>query len=137
MPKSGPIIIVEDDVDDQELFKEIFEEIGIQNIIRFFASSIHALEYLFTTIEKPLLIISDINLPGMTGLEMRRKINDDHKLKKKGIPFIFLSTSNSTSHIAEAYEVSAQGFFIKPPSMTELKEMLLTIFTYWKICRVP
>jgi len=63
MPKSGPIIIIEDDKDDQELLNEIFIELKIPNIVRFFNSCVQAFDYLITTLERPFLIISDINLP--------------------------------------------------------------------------
>ena len=66
MPKTGPIIIVEDDYDDQELLKEVFTELKVPNILRFFSSCIEAFNYLLTTIERPFLIISDINVPPMT-----------------------------------------------------------------------
>ena len=60
MFKNGPIIIIEDDADDQELLKEVFRELQVSNILKFFDSCAHALNYLVATMEKPFLIISDI-----------------------------------------------------------------------------
>ena len=74
MFKNGHIIVIEDDNDDQELLSEVFSELGVTNIVKFFSSCVHALDHLLTSMEKPFLIISDINLPAMTGLELCRKI---------------------------------------------------------------
>ena len=137
MPKSGPILIIEDDHDDQEVLREIFEEIKIPNIPRFFNSSIEALNYLLTTIEKPFLIISDINLPSMTGLEFKESINQNGYLRKKSIPFVFLSTTSEKTVIAKAYELFAQGYFIKPVTLIEIKQMVVKIIDYLKICGRP
>jgi len=137
MPKSGPIIIIEDDKDDQELLNEIFLELKVPNIVKFFSSCIQAFDYLITTIERPFLIISDINLPAMTGLELCRRIYEHESLKKKTIPFIFLTTTNDQMVIAKAYEMFIQGFFVKPSSLNELKDTIRMIVEYWKFSRHP
>ena len=137
MPKSGPIIIVEDDYDDQEVLKEVFGELKVPNILHFFNSCIDALNYLVTTIEKPFLIISDVNVPAMNGLELKEKINQNEILRRKNIPFIFLSTTSAASTIAKAYDLLAQGYFIKPVKLADIKEMMLKIIDYWKISSRP
>jgi len=137
MPKSGPIIIIEDDKDDQELLNEIFLELKVPNIVRFFSSCVQAFDYLITTIERPFLIISDINLPAMTGLELCRRIYEYEPLKKKTIPFIFLTTTNDQLVITKAYEMFIQGFFVKPSSINELKDTIRMIVEYWKFSRYP
>jgi CheY-like chemotaxis protein len=137
MPTSGPIIIVEDDLDDQDLLREAFEDLGIPNVLRFFDNCIKTLDYLLTTIERPFLIISDINLPAMTGLELKEKINNTDTLRRKGIPFIFLSTALDNALIAKAYNVLVQGYFVKPLKIDDLKTMLKMIVDYWKVCKQP
>lgn len=137
MPKNGPIIIIEDDFDDQELLKEIFSELRIPNIVQFFNSCLSAFDYLLTSMEKPFLILSDINLPAMTGLELCRKIMEHDFLKLRSIPFVFLTTSSDHRVVSEAYNMHAQGFFVKPSSIGELKEMIRMIIDYWKVCKHP
>lgn len=137
MPKSGPIIIVEDDADDQELMKEIFEELNVKNILRFFNSCKAALDYLLTTLERPFLIISDINVPMMSGLDFLGSINQNEYLKNKNIPFVFLTTSSDDTIIHQAYQMSAQGFFVKPTSIQNLKEMMEKILDYWFVSSRP
>jgi CheY-like chemotaxis protein len=137
MPKSGPIIIVEDDRDDQEVLKEVFEELQIPNMLHFFSSCIDALQYLHTTAERPFLIISDINVPAMSGIELKEKINQNDFLRRKNIPFIFLSTNSETTTIAKAYDLLAQGYFVKPVTLADIKEMVVKIVDYWRISSRP
>jgi CheY-like chemotaxis protein len=137
MLQNGPIIVVEDDLDDQEIFRDIFSELKVKNLIRFFNSCRKALDYLLTTIEKPFLILSDINLPAMTGLQMREEIMENDELKKKFIPFIFFSTNIDQKIISLGYELCVQGYFVKPTTLNDLKEVLKTILDYWKACCWP
>ena len=137
MPKSGPILIVEDDHDDQELLKEVFNDLIISNTIRFFSTCLSLLDYLKTTIERPFLIICDINVPQMDGLELRKEINENEFLRKKSIPFIFLTTTSNRTVIEQAYEMMVQGYFVKPNSIQEIKETIKMIIDYWKVCRHP
>ena len=137
MPTSGPIIIIEDDNDDQELMQEVMDELKVPNVLKFFDTCVKGLDYLITTIEKPFLIISDINLPLMTGIEFKLAINNHPELKKKSIPFIFLSTNPNQQMVYEAYQLLIQGYFIKPVNMKDFKEMIRMIIDYWKVCRHP
>jgi CheY-like chemotaxis protein len=137
MAKIGPIILIEDDPDDQELMEEVFKSLGVENQLKFFYSSMDAYSYLRTTEEKPFLILSDINLPQMSGLELKIKLNENEKIRRKSIPFIFLTTTSSHTAILQAYENLAQGFFTKPQDMESLKNMIEMIITYWKVCNHP
>jgi len=138
MPKSGPIVIVEDDKDDQELFQDIFKEIGIQNELLFFVRCSEAYHYLKTMPEQPFIIISDVNLPEQNGMEFKRNIDEDPELRQKSIPFVFLSTSVEKKLVDTAYkEMTVQGFFQKKPNYGELKSVLRMIVEYWKECRHP
>jgi CheY-like chemotaxis protein len=137
MHKNGPIIIIEDDIDDQDILKEVFRELSLPNITRFFDSCVNALDYLMTTLEKPLLILSDINLPLMTGMELKREINKNDILRKRTIPFVFLSTASDSSIVNSAFEEQAQGFFVKPPTIDSLKDIIITIINYWKSSSLP
>jgi CheY-like chemotaxis protein len=137
MNKKGPIIIIEDDKDDQELLAEVFEELGYDNEVRFFDSGEVVLQYLNTTIEKPFIILSDINLPQLTGLELRDKILENEALRLKCIPYLFFTTAASQQAIVDAYSRSAQGFFVKPASYDQILSMIRKIIEYWTECRSP
>jgi len=89
MLRKGPIVIIEDDPDDQEILKEVFDEPQVMNQLKFCKNCPDSLTFLKTTQEQPFLIISDVNLPVTSGIEMRKKINENEHLKKKSIPFVF------------------------------------------------
>src|SRR5688500_18498841 len=63
--KSGPLIIIEDDLDDQEIIKEILKSLDISNTLLFFSDGTEALTYMQTMTEQPFLILCDVNLPKM------------------------------------------------------------------------
>lgn len=131
MRKNESIIVVEDDADDQELFKQIFEELAVPNITRFFSTCVHALDFLAATLEKPFLIISDINLPAMNGLEFCRRLSQLDKFRSAKVPFVFLTTTQDTQLVKQAYSMFIQGFFVKPSSIGEMRETISTIISYW------
>jgi CheY-like chemotaxis protein len=137
MALSGPIIVLEDDLDDQEVLKEVIQELKIINEIKFFTSSVEVLNYLLVTTDKPLIIISDVNIPIVTGTELKKKINENEYLRKKSIPFIFLSTNSHPRAIDEAYDLMVQGYFVKPGAITEIKNLVSMIINYWKVCKHP
>ena len=137
MNKSGPIVIIEDDTDDQDVLAEIFKELNYSNKLIFFSDSALALEYLTDTEIEPFLVLSDINMPKLNGMELREKIHNNEDLRMKSIPYLFFSTRAEQQHVIDAYSRSIQGFFIKPNSYDRLKEIMVKIVEYWKECESP
>lgn len=137
MAINGPIIIVDDDDDDHYILKRVCEKLGITSPVKFFSDGKKVLEYLRTTDDKPFLILCDVNMPVMNGIELRMRMDEDPELKKRGIPFIFFSTSAMASIVKDAFQMSVQGFFIKGQSLEELENTLKTIFTYWSKSEHP
>jgi len=118
----GPIIVIEDDQDDRDILKEIFEKIDYPNIVRYFNDGESALEYLNRTDVIPFLILSDINMPLLDGFALRDKVKMDAKLQVKCIPYLFFTTASDQKIIIDAYSKSVQGFFIKPNSLAKLEK---------------
>jgi DNA-binding NtrC family response regulator len=137
MNKNGPIIIIEDDRDDKEILMEVFKKLDYSNEIIFFLQSEKALAYLNESETVPFLILSDINMPRLNGLELKKKIHTDAALQVKCIPYLFFTTSASKDSVVEAYSMSAQGFFIKETSMAELEKTIFIMVEYWKRCHSP
>jgi CheY-like chemotaxis protein len=131
----GPIVIVEDDKDDQEIYMEALNAIAVPNEVRFFRGGHEMLDYLATTEERPFILLSDINMPGMNGFELKKRIQDDPYLRAKGIPFVFISTNATKISVRHAHALSVQGYFEKPHNMEEFKEMLRVLFQYWQRCK--
>ena len=135
--KNGPIIVIEDDADDQEFLIEIFHKLNYQNKVLFFSDGHDALDYLDTTDELPFLILSDINMPKLNGFALREKLKTDSKLSNKCIPYLFFSTAANQKMVIEAYSQSVQGFFVKQNSMAELEKTISAIMEYWRRCAAP
>src|SRR4051812_44259852 len=138
MAKHGPIMIVEDDEDDVDLFRQVIAELKFINKIIWFNDCEEAFSYLKTTTDQPFIIISDVNLPKQSGLEFKRRIDTDIMLRRKSIPFIFYSTWISQPTIDEAYtELTVQGMFQKPSGFSEIKSQIKLMFDYWRVCKHP
>jgi CheY-like chemotaxis protein len=137
MNKTGPIIVIEDDIDDKELLEEIFVKLGYINKIIFFADGNEALEFLNKTEEPPFLILSDINMPKINGFELRNKIFTNEQLHIKCIPYLFFTTGATKQSVIDAYAMTVQGFFVKPNSQQDLEHTIKTIVEYWQICIAP
>jgi two-component SAPR family response regulator len=133
----NPIIIVEDDNDDCELLTTALIEIGVKNEFLCFQNPRDALNYLKATKNDTFLIISDVNMPMMNGLEFKKKINEDTRLHKKCIPFVFLSTSASVYLVNEAYSLSIQGYFQKPNDIKRMNDVARSIVDYWTNSKQP
>lgn len=137
MSHQGPILLIDDDEDDHFLFESIIQELGVSNKILSFYDGKQALEYLFTTTEQPFVILCDINMPIMNGVELHQAIIESEFLRKKAIPFVFLTTAANSKVVNLAYEQSVQGFFQKSTSMDSYTEQLSSIIAYWRNCLHP
>jgi CheY-like chemotaxis protein len=137
MNRLGPIIIIEDDIEDQEILADVFKALNYSNEILFFADGEEALAYLTGSNVKPFIIFSDINMPKLSGMELRDKIHQNESLRLKSIPYLFFSTSAEQQNVVDAYSKSVQGFFIKPSSFGEIKDTVKTIVEYWLKCVSP
>ena len=137
MNKNGPIIVIEDDMEDQELMSEVFAELGYKNEILFFGDGELALDHLVNNDVEPFIVFSDINMPKLNGMELREKIHNNEDLRIKSIPYLFFSTVLNQSAFIKAYSVSAQGFFQKQNSIKELENTIILIMEYWKLCAAP
>ncbi|MGV9003553.1 response regulator [Flavobacterium sp.] len=137
MNKKGPIIIVEDDIDDQELFADVLKELNYKNEIIFFGDGQQALDYLTVSDNEPFIVFSDINMPRLNGIELRKQIHENENMRLKTIPYLFFTTSAEQGHVIDAYSKSIQGFFVKPSSFNDFKKLLQIIIEYWQHCESP
>ncbi len=137
MDVTGPIIVIDDDQDDQGFFREAFEVLNYENEIIYFDDGESALDFLLKEPIKPFLILSDINMPKLNGMELKEKIQINEKLRMKCIPYLFFTTSSNHQHVIDAYSKSVQGFFIKPGSIKQLTTIIQKIIEYWRVCESP
>ena len=137
MNRQGPIIIIEDDKDDQELLTEVFDKLQYPNELKFFSDGQLALDYLNGNDITPFLILSDINLPKLDGFALRSKIRMDADLQTRCIPYLFFSTAVNQRSVIDAYSMSVQGFFVKQNKLAEMEKTITVIMEYWKRCVSP
>lgn len=137
MNSNGPVIVIEDDVDDKEILEEVFQKLGYPNKLLFFQDGQLALDFLNSTEVSPFIILSDINMPKLDGFALRSKIKLDAALQVKCIPYLFFTTASTQKAVVDAYSLSVQGFFVKQNKMAELEKTITVIMEYWKRCVAP
>jgi CheY-like chemotaxis protein len=137
MRQKSFLMLIEDDELDQMLIKDALAELSIKNPLKIFNNGEHALEFLTSTPDLPFLILSDINMPKMSGIELKQEIEKDGRLKQKSVPFIFLTTSSSEKDIKQAYNLNAHGYFTKPSDITLWTKKLDLMFQYWTHSLTP
>lgn len=137
MNKDGPVIVIEDDPDDQFILEEVFRTLNYPNEIVYFLDGMEALKYLDDSENIPFLILSDINMPKLDGFELRNKLHTDAQLRIKCIPYLFFSTAMSQQMVIDAYSMSVQGFFVKQATIGEMEKTISIIMEYWKRCAAP
>ena len=111
MTLSGPIINIDDDEDDHEILTAICEKLGLSKYLKCFREAQAALDYLKVSLEYPSIILCDVNMPRITGFELRKAINANNSLRERSVPFIFYSTAANLAQVREAYNMTVQGFF--------------------------
>ncbi len=134
---TAPILIVDDDLDDQEFLQEAWEELAFPNELIFFSNAEEVLNYLKQEVTVPFLIISDVNLPKMNGFELKKKLLEDDSVNYKTVPFVFFSNTATNTQIEKSYDLGGNGFFIKGQNMLEIKKTLTDIVNYWQKSKAP
>ena len=130
---SGPILLVEDNPDDVMFTRRAFEKNNISNEVIVASDGAQALEYLLPADEheglRPALVLLDVNLPKIDGLEVLRRIRSDPRTA--GLPVVVLTTSNEERDIVESYRQGANSFVRKPVMFGEFVDATKVLGVYW------
>jgi CheY-like chemotaxis protein len=137
MNLTGPIVVIDDDEDDHEIIIEVCERMHLRQHLKCFRDGQEALDYLTASLEHPSIILCDINMPKITGFELRKTINANNALKERSVPFIFYSTAADIRQVREAYNMTVQGFFLKGTNLDEAERTFRVILDYWQLCKHP
>ncbi len=132
--KKAHILLVEDNEGDIILTLDAFEESKIKTEISVVRNGQEALDFLFqrgqySHVEKPDLILLDINIPIFNGHEVLKLIKESDSIKK--IPVIMLTTSSSQKDVNLAYQHHANSYVKKPLEMEEFLQAILKIEEFW------
>jgi CheY-like chemotaxis protein len=129
------ILLVEDNPDDEALMIRALKKNRIANEITVARDGVEALEYLFGGSDderaKPLpqLILLDLKLPRIDGLEVLKRIRAEKRTKY--IPVVVLTTSNEQRDVVESYNLGANSYVQKPVDFLEFMEATRQLGTYW------
>ena len=138
----GEILLVEDNEDDIVLTQRALKKANILNEVTVVRDGIEALEYLrFEGVyedrksKHPVVVLLDLNMPRMGGLECLKEIRADSELKC--LPVVVLTSSREDRDICESYEFGANSYIQKPVDFNQFVEAIQTLGLYWLVLNVP
>ena len=134
------ILLVEDDEVDVMNVQRAFKKNNINNPLDIASNGLEALNMLRkegeSTIPKQRrLILLDLNMPKMNGIEFLRELRSDQKLKH--IPVVILTTSNEDKDKVEAYNLNVAGYILKPVTFSNFIQAMATLDKYWNLSEMP
>ncbi len=136
MRNKKPILLVEDDRIDVMTVKRALKELNVSNELMVAENGEEALAYLENgENEKPCIILLDLNMPRMNGIEFLRLIKQNESLKL--LPVIVLTTSNQDQDKVESFRLCVAGYIVKPVSYLNFVEVMKTIDMYWTLSDMP
>lgn len=132
----GSILLVEDDVVDQMSVQRSFKDLKIVHRLGIKGNGVEALEYLRDpTVQRPFLVLLDLNMPKMNGIEFLRELRKDEALKM--LPVVVLTSSKEERDRIESFDLNVAGYMIKPVDYRDFVEVIRTIDRYWATSEVP
>lgn len=129
------ILLVEDDEVDVMNVKRAFKKNNIQNELFVAGNGVEALDMLRAAIVPlPRIIILDINMPKMNGIEFLKVLRKDENLKS--ISVFVMTTSNEDSDKIDAYNLNVAGYILKPLSFEKFITSVATLDNFWSLCEM-
>ncbi len=131
------IIIVEDDPNDAELITRVLKKHNLGNCLTHLKDGAEALDFLFGEgayqhrkgSNPPRVVLLDLKLPKMNGIEVLRKVKADERTKR--IPIVILTSSREDRDLKDAYELGVNSFVTKPIRFDEFAEVVSQLGLYW------
>jgi CheY-like chemotaxis protein len=133
------LLLVEDNSDDEELTLLAFEQSQIRNEVVVARDGVEALDYLFgtgmyanrDTRNMPALILLDLQLPRLNGLEVLQRLRADHRTKL--LPVVILTTSNEQQDLITSYSYGCNSYIRKPVDYNQFVAAVQQLGMYWLI----
>ena len=142
MPTLGRILLVEDDPSDVELTLTALEDYKLANEVVVARDGQQALDYLrcqgeykSRPRENPAVLLLDLKLPKVDGLEVLRQIREDQRTKL--LPVVILTSSKEESDLLRGYELRANSYIRKPVDFARFVEAVREIGMYWLVLNEP
>jgi two-component system response regulator len=131
----GTILLVEDSPDDVLLTQRALRKSNIRNRVDVVGDGEEAIDHLLNGEVLPRLILLDINLPKVSGLEVLRAIRGNHRTRF--LPVVVLTTSNEERDIVESYQLGANSYVRKPVDFARFLEAVRVLGLYWLLVNQP
>jgi CheY-like chemotaxis protein len=136
METENPILLLEDDIIDQMAVQRAFKELKITKKLIIVNNGEEALEFLKNKKNKrPRIILLDLNMPRMNGIEFLGIVKKDKDLKK--IPVVVLTTSKEENDKMESFNLGIAGYIVKPVDYHNFLEAVRAIDVYWSLSELP
>jgi len=136
MRNCKPIMLVEDDTIDAMTVRRAFRDLNVTNPLAHALNGEEALAYLQNSDnERPCVILLDLNMPKMNGIEFLKVAKADPSLRR--IPVVVLTTSNEERDIVDSFKLSVAGYIVKPVDYRKFVEAIQTIDLYWTLSELP
>jgi CheY-like chemotaxis protein len=136
------ILLVEDDPRDVELTLAVLEEHNLANRVVVARDGVEALDYLYrrgTHIGRPtshpVVVLLDLKMPKIDGLEVLRQIKNDSVLKS--IPVVVLTSSDQDPDISECYNLGVNAYVVKPVAFDKFVEVVKQLSLFWILTNKP
>jgi CheY-like chemotaxis protein len=141
--KRNALLLVEDNPDDEELTLLAFEQSRIVNEVVVAHDGVEALDYLFgrgiyterDLSDMPALILLDLQLPRLNGLEVLQRLRSDDNTKL--IPVVMLTTSNEQQDLINSYRLGCNSYIRKPVDYDQFVTALQQLGMYWLVLNEP
>ena len=133
--RSRVILLVEDNPDDEALTLRALKKNNIANQVVVTRDGVQALEYLFTTPELPELVLLDLKLPRLDGLEVLKRLRA-HPVTRR-LPVVVLTSSKQDRDLLESYDSGANSFVQKPVDFADFSEAVRQLGVYWLVLNEP
>jgi len=139
-PEVIKVLVVEDNPNDVAIVKRAMRKSDVKSELYFARDGAEALDFLyqqgdFEDAPRPDLILLDLNLPKIKGLEVLAKIKADEHLRR--LPVIVLTISEREEDMVKAYDSGAASYMTKPVDSKDFESLIQTVQDYWQIARVP
>jgi CheY-like chemotaxis protein len=131
-----PVLLLEDDTVDAMTVKRALKDLKVTNPLVRVINGEEALKYLRSELNiKPCVILLDLNMPRMNGVEFLKIVKADDKLK--GIPVVVLTTSKADQDRNECFTRSVAGYIVKPVDYKNFLEAMRVLDLYWTLSELP
>jgi CheY-like chemotaxis protein len=139
---SKVVLLVEDNPTDEKLTLRAFEKANLRNEVAVVRDGAEALDYLFATgpyagkeLDLPTVVLLDLKLPRIDGLEVLRRIRADGRTRL--LPVVILTSSKEDEDLARSYSLGANAYVRKPVGFSEFADAVRTLGLFWLVLNEP